>query len=540
MAAQVSWDAIVVGGGHNGLVCAAYLARNGLRVLVLERREAVGGMAETTELLPGVRVPTLAHTVGRLRPAIVRDLRLADHGLQLVQPELRVFAPQPDGRALTLWGDVGRTAAELAAGGLVSARDAEAYAAADASYRALADALSALMSRTPPDLAAPSLGDAVSGLKPGLLASSRAGSESGGLLRVLPMAVADLVGEWFESDPLRAVIAARGVLLSTLGPLMPGTAQVLLSDGAGNDGGIAGQSVFARGGPAAMATALSAATRALGVEIRTGAGVTAVRHRDDAVAGITLASGEEIDAPVVVSGTDPKTLLLDLVAPEALGPRLSWRVTNIRSTGATAKVNLALGDLPKFTALARQSDGGRLRLRGRIVIAPSIAALHAASAAIKYGWLPDEPFLEATIPSLVDRELVDAYRPKASRRAKHVMSVIVQSVPYDADGGEVGDLALRTLERYAPGITTLVEERQVITPAGIERDYGAKGGHPMHVEAGLDQWFAWRPLHGYGRYGMPLRGLYLCGSGTHPGGGVTGGPGQLAATEILADRRGGG
>jgi phytoene dehydrogenase-like protein len=537
LAAEVNWDAIVVGGGHNGLVCAAYLARAGQRVLVLERREVVGGMADTSELLPGVRVPTLAHTVGRLRPSVVRELGLTDHGLALVQPEVRLFAPHPDGHGLTLWGDVERTAKDLAAGGLVGRADADAYATADAEFRALAAALSVLMSRTPPDLASPTLADAVAGVKLGLLARSRADSGAGGLLRVLPMAVADLVGEWFENDRLRATIAARGVLYTGLGPLMPGTAQVLLADSAGNDGGLAGQAVFARGGPRAVGDALDAATRSVGVDIRTGAEVAAIRHRDDIVTGVTLASGEEIDAAVVVSGTDPKTLLLDLVAPETLGPRLSWRATNIRAIGATAKVNLALGDLPKFAALAGDSDGGRARLRGRIVIAPSMSVLHAATAAIKYGRLPEEPLLEATIPSLVDRELVDAYRPKTSRKARHVMSVIVQSIPYDADGTAVGDLAVKTLEIYAPGIGGLVVERQVITPRDIERDYGATGGHPMHAEIALDQWFAWRPLHGYGRYRMPLRGLYLCGSGAHPGGGVTGGPGQLAAHEVLADVR---
>ena len=525
----MSFDAVVVGAGHNALVCACYLARAGLRVVVVERRERLGGMADTSELLPGVRVPTLAHTVGRLRPSVVRELGLAEHGLSLVQPDVRVFAPQLDGRALTLWGDVERTAKEL--GG----PDGAAYPAADARFRTIAAALAALTTRTPPDLAAPTLTDALAGLKQGLLARSRAGAESGGLLRMLPMAVSDLVGEWFDGDPLQAAIAARGVLLTGMGPRMPGTAQVLLTDGAGSDSGLAGQSVFARGGPGAVGEALAAAARTLGVEVRTGAAVARVRRHDDAVAGVTLASGEEIDAGVVVSGADPKTTLLELVEPEAIGPRLSWRTQNIRATGATAKVNLALADLPTFTGLT--AEEARSRLRGRLVFAPSMAALYRATSASKYGELPDEPLLEATIPTRVDAGLLAEKRRGRARQVKHVVSIVVQSVPFDAAAGDVGDLVLATLERYAPGITGLVVERQVLTPANIERDYGVTGGHPMHAEIGLDQWFAWRPLHGLGRHRMPLRGLYLAGSGAHPGGGVTGAPGQHAAREILADHR---
>ena len=267
----MSWDAIVIGAGHNALVCACYLARDGMRVLVLEKRDRVGGMADTTELLPGVRVPTLAHTVGRLRPAVARELRLTDHGLRLVQPDAHLFAPQPDGGALTLWGSVERTAAEMAAGKSIAAADGNAYLLADAKYRGLAGALGALMSATPPDLASPTLADALTGLKQGLRARSRAGADAADLLRVLPMAVSDLVAEWFASDALRAAVAYRGVLFSSFGPLAPGTAGILLSDGAGNEGGLAGQAVFARGGPGAVGEALAAAARALGVEIRTGA-----------------------------------------------------------------------------------------------------------------------------------------------------------------------------------------------------------------------------------------------------------------------------
>ena len=402
----MSWDAIVIGAGHNALVCACYLARDGMRVLVLEKRDRVGGMADTTELLPGVRVPTLAHTVGRLRPAVARELRLTDHGLRLVQPDAHLFAPQPDGGALTLWGSVERTAAEMAAGKSIAAADGNAYLLADAKYRGLAGALGALMSAAPPDLASPTLADALAGLRQGLRVRSRAGADAADLLRVLPMAVSDLVAEWFASDALRAAVAYRGVLFSSFGPLAPGTAGILLSDGAGNEGGLAGQAVFARGGPGAVGEALAAAARALGVEIRTGAQVAAVRHAGESVVGITLAAGEEIDAAVVVSGADPKTTLLDLISPEATGPRLGWRAGNIRANGATAKVNLALSDLPKFTAAAGEGDAHRLR--GRIVIAPSMRSLIDATTPVQVR--------RAARPAAARSDYPDAGRSELARR----------------------------------------------------------------------------------------------------------------------------
>ena len=521
----MTYDAVVVGAGHNGLVCAAYLARAGMRVLVLERREEVGGMAGTNELLRGVRVPTLAHTVGRLRPSVARDLSLRDHGLRLVQPQVRVFAPQLDRRAVTLWGDAARTAAELAGNELVSAADVRAYAAIDGRARALGRGLAQILARVPPDLSSPTLADAFAGARAGLAARVRARRADASMLRVSPMAVRDIVGEWFESDALQAAVAARGVLFTALGPRMPGTAAVLLTDLAGNDGGLAGQAVFARGGPGALAGALAAAARANGAEIRTSTPVARVRRDGERVSGVVLESGEEIGGAIVVSSLDPKTTLLDLVEPEALGPTLSWRASNIRQRGVTAKVNFALRDLPRFTAAADDERS----LRGRILIAPSMRYLELAQRPAKYDETAAQPLIEATIPTLVDPDLVAARR--RGSKVKHVLSAVAQAT----HGVEVGDVVISTLEAYAPGFGDLVVERQVITPADVEREYGATGGHPMHAEIALDQWFAWRPMHGYGHYRMPLNGLYLCGSGAHPGGGITGGPGQLCAREVLSN-----
>ncbi|HEX9312959.1 MAG TPA: NAD(P)/FAD-dependent oxidoreductase, partial [Actinomycetota bacterium] len=340
----------------------------------------------------------------------------------------------------------------------------------------------------------------------------------------------DFVGESFETDAVRAALAVRGIQYTAMGPWSAGTTAVLLSDSVGNDRGAPGQSAFAIGGPGALAEALAAAARSFGAEIRTAAPVAAITTHDHRVSGVALASGEEIEAPVVASSADPKRTLLSLVDPVALGPTLVWRGRNLRMGGTVAKVNLALDAMPSFP-----STGGDLRrLEGRIVIAPGIDDLERAFDASKYGRVSDSPYLEATIPSLVDPSLV----PEGS----HVMSVLVQYAPYrlrestwDAEREGLGDLVLKTLEGYAPGLSDRVIARQVITPLDLERDYGLTEGHPLHGEPGLDQFFAWRPLLGHASYRFALPGLYLCGAGAHPGGGVTGAPGANAARAILSD-----
>ncbi|HEY3209847.1 MAG TPA: NAD(P)/FAD-dependent oxidoreductase [Actinomycetota bacterium] len=524
-------DAVVVGAGHNGLVTAAYLARAGLRTVVLERRDEPGGALATAEIAPGYRVPALAHTVGRLWTSVVRDLRLHEHGLDPIAPEVRLFAPQPDGRSLTLWADRARTARELRGW---SARDSEAYPLFDQKVRSLSSFLAHVHASTPPDLKKPSASDALAGLK---LARAFRGLGKKGtreLLRVLPMAVADFVGEAFETDALRGAIAARGIQYAAMGPWSAGTTAVLLADSAGNDGGAAGQTVFVRGGPGSLAGSLASAARSSGVEIRSGAEVVRVTSSGDRVTGVALSSGEEISSPIVVCGIDPKRTLLSLVDPAAVGPSLVWRAGNLRLPGVVAKVNLALSGLPTFVA-----DGGAEseRLKGRIAVAPGIDYLERGFDASKYGRVSEQPYLEATIPSLAD--------PGLAPEGGHVMSVLVQWTPYhrregdwDAERDGLGDLVLKTLDALAPGISDLVVARQVITPLDLERDYGLTEGHPLHGEPGLDQLFAWRPMLGHSRYRLALRGLYLCGSGAHPGGGVTGGPGANAAREILADRKG--
>lgn len=527
-----TWDAIVIGAGHNALVTAAYLAKGGLRTLVLERRDRVGGAADTMELAKGIRVPTLAHTVGRLRPSIQKDLDMGRHGLSLVAPDVRVFAPSPDGSQLTLWSNVERTVAGL---GARSAHDANAYAAFDANVRSLGRFLDELGRSTPPDVKAPGLGDAIAALKLGRSFKGLGRDGSRTVLRVLPMAVADLVAESFETDALRAVLAWRGVRFNSVGPWSAGTAAILLGDAAGNDGGAPGETVFARGGPGALAEALAAAARAAGAEVRTGAEVVHITTSEGRATGVVLASGEEIAARGVVSGVDPKRTLVDLVDPVAVGPSLGWRAGNIRQPGVVAKVNLALRKLPVF----RAAGGDESLLRGRIVVAPGIDAMERAFDATKYGRWSESPILEATIPSLADPSLVEG-----AKAGTHVMSVIAQYAPYalregDWDAGRepLGDAVMAVLEGVAPGISKLVSHRHVLTPVDLEQQFGLTGGHPFHAEAGLDQFFVWRPLLGHARYRIALERLYLCGSGAHPGGGITGGPGQNAAREILGDLR---
>jgi len=524
------YDAVVIGGGHNGLVAAAYLGKAGLRTVVLERRTTVGGAAATSELAPGARVPTLAHTVGRLRPSVVRDLDLKRHGLSLVGPEVRAFAPGVDGDAIVLWSDVARTAEGLRPR---SAADADAYASFDGLVRALSGFLGEIAGRTPPDIESPGLGDALAGLQLGRTFRGLGRDNGRTITRVLPMAIADFVAESFETDALQAAIAWRGVQYTSMGPWSAGTTAVLLADSAGNDGGAAGQTVFARGGPGALAAALEAAAREAGVEIRTDAEVNAVTSHDGRATGVVLAGGEEITARAVVAGIDPKRLLTGLADPVAIGPSLLWRADNIRTPGTVAKVNLVLSGLPVFPAAA--SDA-RL-LRGRILIAPGIDAMERAHDAPKFGRYSDAPMMEATIPSLADPSLVEG-----AAAGTQVMSVIVQATPYSLRDGSwddardaFGDLVIKTLDSYAPGLAGLVTAREVLTPPDLERDYGLTGGHPMHGEHGLDQFFLWRPLLGHARYRIGLDGLYLAGAGAHPGGGITGQNGQNAAREIASD-----
>jgi phytoene dehydrogenase-like protein len=520
-------DVVVIGAGHNGLVAAAYLAKAGQHVTVLERSATAGGVLRASEIAPGFTAPGIMHTVGRLRASIVKDLRLARHGFDPIVPDVRMFAPQPDGSAVTFWGDPARTVEELH---VRSGHDADRFGPFDQKIRSIASFLAYVNVATPPDPKSPSIADAMLGLKLGKRFRDLGPKPGREAIRAVPMAVADLVQEVFEQEAVRGPLAARGVLFTSMGAWATGTAYVLLNDSAGNDGGAAGTAVFARGGIGALVSALASAATAAGAEIRTGSAVVSIRSRDGRVLGVTVADGTELDARVVVSAADPKTTLR-LCDPAELGPTLVWRGENIRQPGATAKVNLALSGLPSFHGATDAEP-----LKGRILVASSIDDVERAMDAHKYGRVADEPMLEVTIPTLVD--------PSLAPEGKHVMSIVFQAAPRRLREGDwatererVADIAVKTLERFAPGLGELIEARDVITPEDMETEYGLAGGHVQHAEPGLDQFFAWRPLLGHARYAFALDGLYLAGSGAHPGGGITGAPGANAAKQLLKDKR---
>ena len=520
----------VIGGGHNGLVAAALMAKAGLKPLVLERRDVVGGAAVTEEFHPGFRVSAVAHTAA-LRASVAEELGLAGRGLQLIHPEPRLFAPLPDGRSVRLWGNPERSAGDIHR---LSPRDAERYPEFHRTLTGLAALLGRALALTPPDVDSPGGGDLLSYAGLGLALRRLPRKDAHGLLRWGPMAVADFAAEWFDTEILRAVVCARGIRGAFAGPWSAGTTANLLLQAAGDGGNGAGSSVMVRGGLGALTQALAEAARAYGAEVHTGAAVQRIVVREGRAAGVVLEGGQEIAADAVVSGADPQRTFLGMVDPALLDPDDLQRFRNYRQQGMASKVNLALSALPAFTAVKDEDAAGLLS--GRIHIGPGMDDLERAFDDAKYGGISRRPWLDATIPSLADASLAPAGR--------HVMSIHVQYTPYRlrerdwrARRDEVADAALALLEEYAPGIGRLVLARQVLTPLDLEDTYGLTGGHPFHGEHSLDQLFATRPLLGWARYRASIPGLYLCGAGTHPGGGVTGGPGANAAREVVRDLR---
>ena len=523
-------DVVVLGGGHNGLVTAGYLARAGYRPVVLERRSVVGGAAVTEEIHPGFRCPTLAHSAGPFLPRIAADLELADHGYQTLTPDVRVLALSPDGPPIPLYDDPRRTAEGLARR---SEKDSRRYAEFHESLGRIGRFAAPLLSLTPPPLdGTPDAGEVFRLVKLGRDFRGLPRRDAYRLLRWGPMAVADLASEWFETELLRAVVAARGTFGMFGGPWSAGTGANLLVQAA-IEPHSAGPAAFVRGGPGALTAALADSAKALGAEIRTDAEVVRIDVRDGRATGVVLASGERIGARAVVSNADPKRTFLSLVEPTELDPDFAHRVRSYRSSGAVGKVNLALSSLPTFRGL--NGDGGRL-LAGRLHIGPEIDYLERAFDAAKYGDFSPKPWCDATIPTLLDASLAPA--------GSHVMSVTVQYAPEKLRGADwserrdaFGDAVVETLAEYAPDLPSRIVARQVVTPRDLEDTYGLTGGHIFHGEQSLDQIFTMRPLLGWARYRTPIAGLYLCGAGTHPGGRITGAPGANAAREVLDDLR---
>jgi len=522
-------DIVIIGGGHNGLVTAFYLAKAGFKPLVLERSAQVGGAAVTDEFHPGFRCSTLAHTAGPILPGVVRDMQLEKHGLKLITPDVCVTALSPDGRALSLYQDAGKSAQEIAA---FSQKDAAKYPEFERSLGKISKVIGEALATTPPDIDHPSRGDLWSMLKTGRAIRKLGKKDMFRLLRWGPMAVADLASEYFETELLRAVIAARGVFGTFLGPWSAGSALVLLIRAAG-DPHPAGSASFAAGGMGAVTQAMAAAAQAAGAEIRTGVEVIEIHVQNGTATGVLLSTGEEILAKAVISNADPKRTLLKLTDPTHLSPDFVQKMQHYRGNGTVAKVNLALSGLPRFTAL---KNGDASALKGRIHIGNEIDYLERAFDESKYGNFSRQPYLEATIPSLTD--------PTLAPEGKHVMSIYMQYAPYKLKGDwpncdweeqrkAIGQTVVGTLAQYAPNLPELILTHKIITPLDLEEKYGLTGGQIFHGELALDQFFTMRPLLDWARYRTPIENLYLCGSGTHPGAGLTGGSGANAAREIL-------
>ena len=525
-------DIIIIGGGHNGLVAACYLAKAGLKTLVLERREIVGGAAVTEEFHPGFRCSSLAHSAAPFFPQVVKDLDLARHGLEFITPEVRVLALAPEGRSICIYNETARTISEIQK---FSVKDATSYPEFERSFSRIGKVLRPLLTMTPPVIEHPSPGELWNLTKLGRSFRSLGKKDAYRLLRWGPMAVADLAAEWFETETLRAMIAARGIFGAFAGPWSAGTSTGLLWQAA-MDGHAISPSAFVRGGMGALSEALASAARNAGVDIRTGTQVEKIVAAEERATKVALKSGEEISARAIVSNADPRTTFLKLVDPVDLDPSFLLKIRNYRATGVSAKINLALSGLPSFTRIDGQD--AKARLSGRVHVGPDIDYLERAFDAAKYGDYSRQPYLDITLPSLHDSTLAPA--------GAHVMSIYVQYAPYKLKDGdwnsrreEFADNVVDVLGGYAPNLKELIVARQVITPLDLEQTYGLSGGHIHHGEQSLDQSFAFRPLLGWAQYRTPIKGLYLCGAGTHPGGGVTGGPGANAAREILKDFKSG-
>lgn len=519
---MTSCDAIVIGGGHNGLVCAALLARKGRKVVLLEAAGEIGGAARTVEFAPGFRVSHVAHVLNQLHPEVIRALDLKRHGLALAASNIPTTALSADGRHLTLHGAFGeRLAGELPAG------EAEAWALLRARLLRFAGALRPFLTRVPPRLRGGGRGDALALGKLGWAIRRLGREEMREFLRMILMDVADVLEEELSDSRLMGAVAFDAVLGTHLGPRSPTSLLALLHRLAGQADGVPAALALPKGGMGTVAAAIAAAARAAGVEIRTNAPVARILVEADRAVGVALAEGAEIRAPVVVSGANPRTTFLDLLGPRALDAGFVRRIGHVRMRGNAAKLHLALDGLPEGM--------DRTLLAGRLVVAPDIDAVEAAFNPAKYGEASPEPVLEAVIPSLTDPSLAPA--------GKHVMSVVAQYAPaglrggWEAGGPAFRDSILKELERHLPGLSARVQAAELLTPADLEARYRMPGGHWHHGELAVDQMMMLRPVHGAGQYATPLPGLYLCGAGSHPGGGVMGAAGLNAARRILAEAR---
>jgi phytoene dehydrogenase-like protein len=527
-------DALIIGGGHNGLVCAAYLAAAGLKVTVLERRHVVGGAAVTEEFHPGFRNSVASYTVSLLNPKVIRDLDLAGHGLRVVEREISNFLPTQDGRYLCI--GAGRTQAEVAK---FSRKDADRLDAYAQKLDVIADLLRDLVLQTPPNvvdggwrMALPELLHAAR--LAGRLSKLDLGMRQE-LLSLFATSAGDYLDGWFESDPIKAVYGFDGIVGNYASPYSPGSAYVLLHHVFGEVNGKKGVWGHAVGGMGAITQAMAKAAAARGADIRLNAGVREVIVEGGRAVGATTESGETFRAAAVISNLNPKLLYLKLIDSAALPPAFRAHMGQWRCGSGTFRMNVALAELPDFTCLP-----GRQRATHHtagIIIAPTLAYMERAYFdARSQGW-SKQPIVEMLIPSTLDDSLAPRGQHVASLFCQHVAPQLPNGESWDAHREAVADLMIDTVNAHAPNFKASVLGRQIMSPLDLERTFGLIGGDIFHGALNLDQMFSARPMLGYGNYRGPLPGLYMCGSGTHPGGGVTGAPGHNAAREILTDFR---
>jgi len=527
-----SYDAIIIGGGHNGLTNAAYLARAGEKVLVLERRYVLGGAAVTEEIIPGFKFSVCSYVVSLLRPEIIRDLDLPRHGLEIL-PLDGTFTPMPNGDHLWRVNDHAKTRRELVRH---SRRDAEAYDEFGKEMVQMCRFVKPLLGMTPPDPTSLNL----SGLnKLRFLArrfQSLPAEEKYNLVQLMTMSAADFLDQWFETDVLKATMSASGIIGTFLGVRSPGTAYVLLHHYMGEIDGAFRAWGFSRGGTGAISNAIGDAAREAGAEIRMEAPVAKILTRSGRATGVVLESGEEIHAKIVSSSVDPNLTFLKFLESRELPAEFLEEVRRYKYRGSSGKVNLALDALPEFTCRPAESNGSNHHLRGAISISPSVDYMERAYDQAKYGEFSHRPYIDMVIPSLTDTSVAPP--------GKHVLSCFVQYAPYKLKEGtwenrreEFGNAVIDTISEYAPNLKKIILGKQVLSPWDIEQQIGLTEGNIFQGELSLEQLFFLRPVAGWARYRTPIKNLYMCGSATHPGGGIMGAPGRLAALEILKDLR---
>lgn len=525
-------DVIVIGGGHNGLTCAFYLASAGLKVTVLEKRDVVGGAAVTEEFHPGFRNSVASYTVSLLNPKVIRDLDLHRHGLKIVERRASNFLPVSDSDSLVT-GE-GRTHAEVAR---FSQRDADRLDAYNDRLDAIADVLRDIVLQTPPDVVEGGLISALPELLKSAALAKRVSSldttARRDLLALFSQSAGDWLDGWFESDPIKAVLGFDGIVGNYASPYAAGSAYVLLHHVFGEVNGKKGAWGHAIGGMGAITQAMAAACREKGVEIRTGVGVAEVLVKDGRAVGVVTDGGERLQARAVVSNIHPRLLYQRLLDPAVLPADFNERIIRYKSGSGTFRMNVALSELPKFTC---RPDAGDHMTAG-IIMAPSLAYMEQAWIDARTDGWSKQPIVEMLIPSTLDDSLSPPGQHVASLFCQHVAPELSGGRSWDDHREAVADLMIDTVDRWAPGFKATVVGRQIKSPLDLERDFGLVGGDIFHGALTLDQLFSARPVLGHGAHRGPLKGLYMCGAGTHPGGGVTGAPGHNAAREVLKDAR---